>query len=82
MRHLSMHIQRSGDCLSCKGLCSQSKLWFQVPVTVVLGKPIACPQIDDPTEVEIHKYLQLYIAATESICLRYTAQAGYPDTVF
>ena len=50
MRHLCKHIQCSGHCLSCKGLCSESKLSFQVPVTVVLGKPIVLPQIDDPTE--------------------------------
>ena len=55
---------------------------FQVPMTVVFGKPIVLPKIDNPTESEIRKYLGLYIAAMEGICERHKVQAGYGDTRF
>ena len=49
---------------------------------VVFGKPIELPQIDDPTQEEIKKYLNLYITAMERICERYKDEAGYGNTVF
>ena len=62
--------------------CSEVYPLMQVPMTVVFGKPIILPQIDDPTEKEIRKYLDLYISAMEGICERHKQIAGYGNTVF
>ena len=51
-------------------------------MTVVLGKPIVLPKLDNPSESTIRKYLDLYIAAMEGICERHKAQAGYGDITF
>ena len=51
-------------------------------MTVVFGKPIVLPKIDNPSETEIRKYLDLYISAMEAICEQHKHQAGYGNTVF
>lgn len=50
-------------------------------MTVVFGKPIVLPTIDNPSESEIRKYLNMYIAAMEGICERHKVQAGYGNTI-
>ena len=55
---------------------------LQVPMMVVFGKPIVMPKIDNPSGVEIRKYLDLYIIAMEGICERHKKQAGYGNTIF
>lgn len=44
-------------------------LWipFSTPIHVVTGRPIECPKIDNPTNEEIQKYLNLYIEGLQQI---------------
>lgn len=54
----------------------------KVPMHVVFGKPIELPRIESPSDAEIRKYLDLYIAAMEGICENHKHTAGYGDTIF
>ncbi|KAG4096852.1 diacylglycerol acyltransferase [Neocallimastix lanati (nom. inval.)] len=45
------------------------KCWipYSKPINVVTGVPIECPKIEKPTEADIQKYLNLYIAELQRI---------------
>ncbi|ORX86660.1 diacylglycerol acyltransferase [Anaeromyces robustus] len=45
------------------------KLWipYSRPINVVTGIPIDCPKIENPTDEDIQKYLDLYIAELQRI---------------
>jgi len=45
------------------------KLWipYSKPINIVTGIPIDCPKIEKPTDEEIQKYLDLYIAELQRI---------------
>ena len=49
---------------------------------VVFGPPIVLPQMENPSESEVRKYLNMYISAMEGICERHKEMAGYGDTIF
>lgn len=51
----------------------------QIPMTVVVGKPIEVPQRDSPSAEEVQAFLQRFIDATDDIFRRHKAAAGYPD---
>ena len=50
----------------------------QVPMHVVIGRPIAVPQEADPSPETVQRYLKQYIAAIEGLFERYKAAAGHP----
>ena len=39
----------------------------KVPVTVVVGKPIDCPKIADPSRAEVQKHLDIYTSALKDL---------------
>eukprot|EP00878_Enallax_costatus_P005253 GHUV01005520.1.p1 GENE.GHUV01005520.1~~GHUV01005520.1.p1 ORF type:complete len:330 (+),score=53.00 GHUV01005520.1:324-1313(+) len=47
------------------------------PMTVVLGKPIEMPQMDQPSEELLQKYLDQYISSMQEIFEKHKAAAGY-----
>jgi hypothetical protein len=51
----------------------------KVPVTVVLGKPIAVPRIEHPDHETVDKYLNTFIDAMSALVEEHKAKAGYAD---
>lgn len=51
----------------------------QVPLTIVVGKPILVPQVDAPTPEQISDYLSRFISELEGLFERHKAEAGYPE---
>lgn len=51
----------------------------QVPMHVVIGRPIQVPTEADPSQETVQRYLQQYIAAIEGLFERYKAAAGHAD---
>lgn len=55
-------------------------LALQVPMTIVVGKPIEVPKVDNPSDEEVEKYLQQFIAAIQGIWDRHKEETGYAAT--
>lgn len=51
---------------------------LQMPLNIVVGRPIEVPQRADPSAEEVERYLQQYIAAIERIFEQHKAAAGHP----
>lgn len=51
----------------------------QVPMHLVVGKPIHVPHRADPSPEEVWQHLEQYIAALAGIFERHKAAAGHPD---
>ena len=49
---------------------------MQVPVKVVLGRPIPVPHISDPDRETVDKYLNIFIEAISSLVEEHKADAG------
>ncbi|EFN51306.1 hypothetical protein CHLNCDRAFT_10860, partial [Chlorella variabilis] len=52
---------------------------YQVPMHLVVGKPIHVPHRADPSPEEVWQHLEQYIAALAGIFERHKAAAGHPD---
>jgi len=50
-----------------------------VPLTVLLGKPIEIPKIDNPSKADIDKYHTRLIASVETLYNENRAEYGYAD---
>lgn len=55
---------------------------MQVPMYIVIGAPLLLPQISNPSDDQVRKFLDLYIDAMESLCSRHKHDAGYGNTEF
>jgi hypothetical protein len=58
--------------------------WFLGPprrlaVTVCLGEPVLCPQIDEPTNEEINKYHQQMLDSFKQVFDQHKGAYGWPD---
>lgn len=58
--------------------------WFlgppkRVPVTVCLGNPVKCPQIDNPTQADIDKYHGQLLIAYEELFNQHKHAYGWSD---
>lgn len=57
-----------------------SPLPRRVPVTVVVGKPIPVPKVENPSEEMVTEYLQRFISGLQGVFDRYAADFGHPNT--
>lgn len=46
------------------------------PITLVVGAPIPCPKIENPTQADLEEYQNKLIKATEDIFQKYKARCG------
>jgi len=58
--------------------------WFlgpprRIPITVCLGEPIVCPQIDEPTNQDISKYHKLMLKGFEAVFDKHKEAYGWSD---
>ena len=49
---------------------------------VVIGTPMLTPKIDNPTNEEVQRYLDMYITAMEKLCERYKHETGHGSMQF
>lgn len=55
---------------------------WQVPITVVLGRPIELPRDPQPSPELVQQYLQQFIDQMTVLVETHSAAAGYPDMPF
>ena len=52
---------------------------LQVPMTIVVGKPIPVPQLESPSPEVVSDYLRRFIEAMQELFEKHKAEAGYPQ---
>ena len=62
--------------------CKLRSCMAQVPMHMVIGKPIPTPHMDDPSDKDVQLYLNVYITAMERLCEKYKHETGYADMQF
>lgn len=48
----------------------------------MIGSAILLPKLSNPSDDQVRKYLDMYIAAMEGLCSRHKHKAGYGTTDF
>lgn len=52
----------------------------QVPMTIVVGRPIRLPKVEEPTNEQVEEALEQFIAAVEGLFDKHKAAAGHAET--
>lgn len=55
---------------------------LQVPMHVVIGRPLHIPQMDNPCDEDVQHHLDLYITAMEKLLDKYKHETGHTDMQF
>lgn len=69
---------RSGKPYSF-GTEAGSCFYWQVKVTIVVGKPIELPNIAEPSREQVQEYLDQFIDQMRALFEKHKTAAGYPE---